>query len=60
MLNPLDLSQWEFYVVPTWQLDQDFDDYRSLGLSRVQELSKAYRVDQLSRAVSAALAQSKG
>lgn len=59
LLNPLDLSQWEFYVVPTERLDQDFDDYQSLGLTRVQELSKAYRVDQLSRAVSAALAQSQ-
>ena len=60
LLNPLDLSQWEFYVVPTRRLEQDFDDYKSLGLTRVQELSRAYRVDQLSRAVSSALAQDHG
>ena len=60
LLNPLDLSQWEFYVVPISRLDQEFDDYKSLGLTRVQELSRAYRVDQLSRAVSAALSKGQG
>ena len=55
LLNPMDLSQWEFYVVPTWRLNQDFDDYKTLGLAQVQELSYAYHVEDLQRAVSAAL-----
>ena len=55
MLNPMDLSQWEFYVVSTWRLNQDFDDYRTLGQSQVQGLSHAYRVEDLQRAVSAVL-----
>ena len=55
LLNPMDLSQWEFYVVPTWRLNQDFNDYKTLGLAQVQELSNAYLVEDLQRAVSAAL-----
>ena len=53
MLNPLDLSQWEFYVVKTSEIDRIFGDRSSISINRVKDLSQAYSVDRLSDAVEA-------
>lgn len=37
LINPLDLSQWVFYVLPTYILDE-LGDQKSLALSRVKDL----------------------
>ena len=50
-LNPLDLAQWEFYVVATSLLDKDFRDRKSISLHQVKKLSRAYAVDDLVQAV---------
>ena len=51
MLNPLDLSQREFYVVKTSEIDQIFGDRSSISINRVKDLSQAYSVDRLLDAV---------
>ena len=53
MLNPLDLSQWEFYVVKTTEIDRIFGERSTIGINRVRELSQAYSVDRLLDAVEA-------
>ena len=53
MLNPLDLSQWEFYVVKTSEIDRIFGERSSISINRIKELSQAYSVDRLSDAVEA-------
>ena len=35
-LNPLDVKQWEFYVVPTTVLDQTCSTQKSIGLAMVR------------------------
>jgi len=37
-VNPLDLSQWSFYVLPTQRLNQVFNDQQSIALSRLESL----------------------
>jgi hypothetical protein len=54
MLDPLDLSQWEFYVVKTTEIDRIFGERSSIGINRVKDLSEAYSVDALMDAVEAA------
>ena len=53
-LNPLDLSQWEFYVVATSRIEAEFGDRRSATLAQVRGLSPAFSVDELHDAVVAA------
>lgn len=38
--NPMCLEQWEFYIVDTKFLDENFTNTKSLTLSRVQSISK--------------------
>ena len=54
LLDPLDLSQWEFYVVKTTEIDRIFGERSTIGINRVRELSQAYSVDSLMDAVEAA------
>ena len=49
-VNPLDLEQWEFYVIPTCVLDKEFDDRQSISLNQVREYSHAYSFRQLQEA----------
>ena len=37
-LNPLDLSQWEFYVLPTKILDEKMPEQKTISLSKVKSL----------------------
>ena len=53
LLNPLDLSQWEFYVVKTSEIDRIFGERSSISINRVKDLSLAYSVDTLMDAVEA-------
>ena len=53
MLDPLDLSQWEFYVVKTSEIDRIFGGRSSISINRVKDLSLAYSVDGLMDAVEA-------
>ena len=35
--DPLDLSQWEFFVIPTFRLDEKFGNQKSVSVSRLQQ-----------------------
>ena len=37
-INPLDLSQWKFYIVPTTVIDSRLGNQKTVGLSRLKEL----------------------
>ena len=54
MLDPLDLSQWGFYVVKTSEIDRIFGERSNISINRVKDLSLAYSVDGLMDAVEAA------
>ena len=54
MLDPLDLSQWEFYVVKTSEVDRIFGERSSISIKRVKDISPAYSVGRLLGAVEAA------
>ena len=51
LLDPLDLSQWEFYVVKTSEIDRIFGERSSISINRTKDLSLAYSVDSLMAAV---------
>ena len=53
LLDPLDLSQWEFYVVKTSEIDRIFGERSSISINRTKDLSLAYSVDSLMAAVEA-------
>ena len=53
LLDPLDLSQWEFYVVKTSEIDRIFGERSSISINRVKDLSLAYSVNGLIEAVEA-------
>ena len=46
-VNPLDLGQWEFYVIPTSVLDREMGDTQSISLALVQQHSSVYTFKQL-------------
>ena len=52
LVNPLDLDQWEFYVIPTSALDSEFGDRQSISLNQVVKYSRAYNFRQLQEAIS--------
>jgi hypothetical protein len=37
-VNPLDLDQWRFFVLPTSRLDQELGDQKRVSLSRLMQL----------------------
>ena len=51
MLDPLDLSQWEFYVVKTSEIDWMFGERTSISINQVKTLSQAYSINSLMDAV---------
>ena len=53
-VDPLDLSRWQFYVVPRATLDTEFPTGKTLSLARLQRLAQAIDVRSLAEAVSAA------
>ena len=56
LLDPPDLSQWEFYVVKTSEIDRIFEERASIGINQVQRLSQTYSAKNLMDAVQTASA----
>ena len=50
-INPLDLSQWEFYVLPTQLIDRVFGDKETISLNQVRQHSTKLAVDEIKTAV---------
>ena len=47
-VDPLDLTQWSFYVVPTRWLDEQFPKQQRLSLAALQKIqSKSLTFDEL-------------
>ena len=46
-INPIDASQWEFYLIRTDELEKDLPDARSISLKSVQSRSSIHRVQDL-------------
>ena len=55
LLNPFDLSQWEFFVVKTSDINTIYGDRKSIGLRQVQALSASYAVERLSAGIESLL-----
>jgi len=49
-INPLDLKQWDFYVIPTNTLDIEMKNAGSISLVRVKKFSEKYSFRQLKSA----------
>ena len=59
-VNPLDLSQWTFYVLPTTTLDDAVGDQQSIGISSLQRIgAQTAGFDDLRPAITAAYAAGK-
>lgn len=50
-IDPMDLDQWEFYVLPTARLNQDFGDQKTVTLSRLKEIAPPVGFDELRAAI---------
>ena len=51
-INPLELTQWEFYILPTSTLDSSLGDQKTVSLSRLKDLGAvALSYDQIRNAV---------
>ena len=50
-VNPIDVDQWEFYIIPTTVINSEFDDRQSISLRQVKKYSKACKISQLADAI---------
>ena len=56
-INPLDVMQWDFFVVPRSKLDEDdWKDSKSIGLNSLSRLTDAVAYVELKDAVKGAMA----
>ena len=46
-VNPLDIEQWEFYLMSTQLMDKEFGDSQSISLATVLKYSQRYTFKQL-------------
>lgn len=52
-LNPLNLDQWEFYILPTTTLDDNCLEQKTIGLNRIKSFGvEAVRYDQIADIIS--------
>ncbi|MCM3654305.1 hypothetical protein [Metabacillus litoralis] len=47
LVDPLDISQWEFYVVLTTELDRHFPKQKTISLSRLKQVTKPCTYENL-------------
>ncbi len=50
-INPLDLRQWKFYVIPTAVLNRDLGEAQSISLSKVKKYSETLTFGQIPKAI---------
>ena len=50
-INPMDLTQWEFCVLRTDVIEQEFGEAKSISLNNLRKKSKRYRFDELNREI---------
>jgi hypothetical protein len=54
-VNVLDISQWEFYVISTLELDQLFGKQKSIGLNPLRKMRSPVVYADLKEAIDTAL-----
>lgn len=59
-VDPLDLSQWSFYVVPTLVIDAQLGDARTVGIAAIERLTQHVPIHELRSAVRAANSNARG
>ncbi len=45
--NPLDLDNWEFYIVPTNIINKECGNNKTISLGKVKSLSKTFKYDEI-------------
>jgi len=51
-LDPLDVSQWEFFVVPTWILNKKLGEQQTVSLARLKTIAEdSLKYSEIERAV---------
>ena len=50
-IDPLNLDQWTFYVLPTAELDERENGQHSMSLAALKKLAAPVTFDELGRAV---------
>ena len=53
--NVLDISQWEFYVLPTPTIEERFAEQKSVALSRIRDICNPVPHSSLKQSIDAAL-----
>lgn len=51
----LDISSWEFFILPTRKIDEEFKNQKSVRLSRIRNLSEPIYYDELKEQIDQAL-----
>lgn len=55
-VNPLDMSQWTFFVLPTSVLNREVGEQKRIGINRLQQIgANAVRFTEISDAIQKAL-----
>lgn len=49
--NPLNVNNWEFYVISTKIINEKCNNYKSIGLEKVRKLTKAISYDKLKETI---------
>lgn len=59
-LNPLDLNQWDFYVLPTSVLNENCETQKTIGLKRLESLgAKPIKYAELAASIDAVMPDSQ-
>lgn len=45
--NPLELKNWEFYIIPTEIINKQCGDNKSIGLGRIKQLAKCLSYEEI-------------
>jgi len=52
-INPMDIGQWEFYLLRTDDIEKEFGDAKSISLKNLRTRSKQYSYSELKEAIKA-------
>lgn len=54
-INPLDLNQWEFYIISTANIEHTFGEQKTVGLEAIKPMSIQTKYDGIKQAVDLAI-----
>ena len=53
--NILDIAAWQFYVLPTWLINREFGDQKSVGIKRIQSMCEPVGLSNLQKQINSIL-----